>query len=247
MSEPEPFAVSGAEPPGGSSNAKSLLFLGAGLVLLGAIGAGAWFLLSGDDDEAATTATTVFQTEIGGGDSPTTTVAGSGDTDAPATSSAPAADGKGTVDNPYAVGEPIDVRYEDLDSGQERVWSIEVLEPLSNITNAVAEENQFNDPPPDDAQFMGAPVRVTYVSGPAPASMFELSFKAVGPSGVVVATFDPSCGVIPNALDTFAELFEGGVVEGNLCWTVSDADQDDLTMIVEVFFSDETAYAELNG
>jgi hypothetical protein len=94
---------------------------------------------------------------------------------------------------------------------------------------------------------MSAPIRVTYVSGPAPASLFELTFKAVGPSGVVLTTFDPSCGVIPDALDTFAELFEGGAVEGNVCWPAGEVEQQDLTMMVEVFFDDATVYADLTG
>jgi len=248
VAEPEPFAMSGQDSSGGSSGGKRAVFLVGGLALLAAVGAGAWFALGSSDDDAATTATTVFQTQIGDDEeSADTTVAGGDETEATDTTAAPVVESKGSIDDPYAVGEPIEVRYEDFDSGEERVWRVEVLEPLTNLTNAVAEENQFNDPPPADAQFMGSPVRVTYVSGPAPASLFELSFKAVGPSGVVVATFDPSCGVVPDSLDTFAELFEGGSVEGNLCWTVGSADQADLTMIVEVFFSDEMVYADLTG
>ena len=94
---------------------------------------------------------------------------------------------------------------------------------------------------------MGVPIRVTYASGPVPASLFELTFKAVGPSGVVLTTFDPSCGVIPNELDTFAELFEGGTVEGDVCWPVPSGDIGNLTMIVEVFLDDATVYVDLDG
>ncbi len=249
---PDPF-VSGDDTASGS-NAKPALIAGGVLVGLIAVGAGAWFALGSDSDDDAAPATTVFQTEIGdgagsdGGDDTTVTTADAStdDPDGPdTTASAPA--GRGSIDDPYAVGDTIVVEYEDFDTGELRLWNIEVLEPLRDITDAVAEENQFNEPPPADARFMGAPLRVTYVSGPAPASLFEISFKAVGPSGVVLATYDPSCGVIPDALDTFAELFPGGVAEGNVCWTVGSADQSDLTMIVEVFFDDATAYADLTG
>ena len=77
--------------------------------------------------------------------------------------------------------------------------------------------------------------------------MFELTFKAVGPSAVVMTTFDPSCGVIPDGLDTLAEVFEGGVVEGNVCWSARPSDVDDLTMLIEVFLEDTEIYVDLAG
>lgn len=244
----DPDAFAGSSDDGSGGNGKRALILGGILAGLIAVGAGAWFALGSDDDEAAP-ATSVAPTQLDDDADTTTTTTGGDDTgdETTDTTAAAVADGKGTVDDPYAIGDTIEIRYDDFESGEERVWNVVVLEPLSNITDAVAAENQFNDPPPPDTQFMGAPIRVTYVSGPSPATLFELSFKAVGPSGVVVATFDPSCGVIPNALDTFAELFEGGTVEGNVCWTVGPQDQSDLTMIVEVFFSDEAVYADLTG
>ncbi len=244
---PEPF-VAGTQPSSGG-NGKPILIAAVVLLGLGAVGAGAWFALASDDDGEAGPATTVFQTQIDDNeeDSTATSTPDTGEEVDATDTTVAVASAKGSVDDPYAVGDTIVVEYEDFESGELRLWNIEVLEPLRDLTDAVAEENQFNEPPPADARFMGAPVRVTYVSGPAPASLFELTFKAVGPSGVVLATFDPSCGVIPEALDTFAELFPGGEVEGNVCWTVGSEDQTDLTMIVEVFFDDATAYADLTG
>lgn len=248
----EPFVSETNTPSGG--NGKPMLIAAAVLLGLVAVGAGAWFALSSDGDDEAAPATTVFQTQIDDDEGSTAATAPDTDDDPDTDDGADTTEttaaviaSRGSADDPHAVGETIVVEYEDFDSGELRTWNIEVLEPLRDLTDAVAEENQFNDPPPADARFMGAPVRVTYVSGPAPASLFELTFKAVGPSGVVLATFDPSCGVVPDALDTFAELFPGGAVEGNVCWTVGSADQADLTMIVEVFFDDATAYVDLTG
>lgn len=253
---PDAFATVGDGSGDGSGNGKRLLALGAVLVGLIAVGVGAFVALGSGDDDEASPATTVAPTQLDDTDTtdtsdPAATEAGGEDdepVDSSDTTAAPESTAGGSsLDDPLAIGETIEVRYEDFDTEEERVWNIVVLEPLRNITDEVAAENQFNDPPPPDTQFMGAPVRVTYVSGPEPATLFELSFKAVGPSGVVVATFDPSCGVVPNSLDTFAELFQGGSIEGNLCWTVSTQDQEDLTMIVEVFFNDAVVYADLTG
>lgn len=228
----------------GGGNGKTFIVLGAVLVLLTAIGGGAFLLLSSGDDDDAAPATTVFQTQLDDtGDAPTTTVA---DGDTSATTAAVVA-GKGSIEDPYAIGDAALVQYTDGATGELRVWQVEVLSGASDITQSVLDENQFNDPPAAGQQFVGVPIRVTYVSGPAPASLFELTFKAIGPSGVVLTTFDPSCGVVPDALDTFAELFEGGAVEGNICWPSSPADAGDLTMMIEVFLDDEVVHIDLGG
>jgi hypothetical protein len=241
----------GTAPPSSSGNGKAIVLIAVVLVGVVALGVGAFVALnSSEDDSADITATTVFQTQADDiSEAPSTTSAGDDDGDASESSDTTAAvvAGKGSLDDPYAVGELFPVAYEDFDSGDQRVWNIEVLEPIRDITDAVAEENQFNDPPEEGSRFMGAPLRVTYASGPVPASLFELTFKAFGPSGVVLATFDPSCGVIPDELDTFAELFEGGTVEGNVCWAVPSGDIGELTMIVEVFLDDVSVYADLDG
>lgn len=244
----EGSTFAGTAPPSSSGNGKAILFVAVVLVGLVALGAGAFVALSSSDDDATeATATTVFQTQAGDvSEGSSTTTDDSEDNGSPATTAA-VVDGRGSLDDPYAIGESFPISYEDFDSGEQRVWNIEVLESIRDITEAVAEENQFNDPPEEGSRFMGAPIRVTYASGPVPASLFELTFKAVGPSGVVLATFDPSCGVIPDELDTFAELFEGGAVEGNVCWSVPSGDIGQLTMIVEVFLDDVTVYADLDG
>lgn len=230
----------------GGGNGKTLLVLGVVLLGLIGIGAGAFFALGSDDEDDVVVATTVFQTQQSDlVDGPATTTVGGDDLTSEPTVAAVV--GKGSLDDPYQVGESIDLQYTDGASGELRTWSVEVLSPASDITQAVLDENQFNDPPEDGQQFVGVPVRVTYVAGPAPASLFELTFKAVGPSGVVLTTFDPSCGVVPDALDTFAELFEGGAVEGNICWAASPADAADLTMLLEVFLDDTQIYADLGG
>jgi len=228
---------------GDSGNGKTFAVIAAVLVGLLAMGGLAYLLIGPADNEEPATASTLFPSDQGDiGDAATTTEPG--DDPAPVVSAPP---GKGSVDDPYEVGDEIVVQYTDGATGELRTWSIEVLDAASDITQAVLDENQFNDGPEGELRFIGAPIRVTYVSGPAPASLFELTFKAIGPSGDVLTTFDPSCGVIPDALDTFAEIFEGGSVEGNVCWNASPSDAADLTLRIEVFLEDTEIYADLGG
>lgn len=229
---------------GSGGKGRTILVLGVVLFALLAIGGAAYMLLASDDDEAASPASTLFPTDEGDGDQVSPDTTQSGDEPEVEVSVVP---GKGSIEDPYVIGEQVVIQYTDGASGEQRTWAIEVLGEASNITQAVLDENQFNDAPPGDQQFMGVPIRVTYVSGPAPASLFELTFKAVGPSGLVLTTFDPSCGVIPDALDTFAEIFEGGTVDGSICWSASPGDADDLTMLIEVFLEDTEIYVDLES
>lgn len=152
---------------------------------------------------------------------------------------------RGSIEDPYTIGEPIRLEYVDAASGDEKIWIVEALAPAADRTGEVLAENQFNDPPPGDSLFVLAPVRVTYESGPAPASLFDLNFKAIGPSGVVLTTFDPSCGVVPNGLDSLVELFPGGTVEGNICWVARAGDAVDLMMMLEVFLIEGETFVDL--
>ena len=242
-------AAPGVEPDtarkrGGGGGGRTLFVLAAVLFALLAIGGGVYALLSSDDAETTAPTSTLFAPSQGDADeaSPGTTEAG----DEPVTTVS-VVPGKGSIEDPYEVGEQIVVEYTDAASEELRTWTVEVLGNARDITQAVLDENQFNEAPGGGQRFIGVPIRVTYVSGPAPASLFELTFKAVGPSGDVLTTFDPSCGVVPNALDTFAEISRGNVVEGSICWTASPADAADLTMLIEVFLEDTEIYADLSN
>lgn len=217
------------------------------LVALLAVGAVTIFRAT-DDDGSTAPATTVPPSEVTVEDAFELPAA-----EDPATSTTteavpttPPPPERGSIEDPYEPGEPIRLEYADAASGEDKIWVIEVLAPAAERTGDVLAENQFNDPPPDDSFFVLAPVRVTYESGPAPASLFDLNFKAIGPSGVVMTTFDPPCGVVPDGLDSLVELFPGGTVEGNICWVARSADASDLTMMLEVFLIEGETYVDLS-
>ncbi len=250
----------GSPPPTGSSDGsgsgKILAILG-GLLLVVILGVGGLIALlrGGDDDTASATTTVPVATLPDDTATDATTADTTADTTAETTADTTAdttaetvsgSDPTGSFANPYGVGERVVVFYDDFETSEERTWVIEVLSSPEDITQAVADENQFNDPPPDGKVFGAVRVRVTYQSGPAPADIFDLNFNAVGPSGVVLKTFVESCGVTPDELPTFSELFPGGSVEGNVCWAMDPGDLADLTMLLEVIFVDGEIYIDLN-
>jgi len=135
----------------------------------------------------------------------------------------------GTRETPYPVGAVVPL----IDG-----WELSVRSSTPDGTEAVLDENQFNDPPDDGRQFFLARVRATATQ--AEPDRFDGSFRlrAVGASGVAYSTFEDSCGVIPDALSN-REVFPGGTVEGNVCWEVSNGDAGSLLL-----FDDDFAYGD---
>lgn len=161
------------------------------------------------------------------------------------TDTTPAATGPGTPAEPYRVDEPFEVRYQDTDVAAERTWRIEVTGPATPRTADVVAANQFNQPPPEGEEFVLVPLRLEYVDGPTSGSLFDLNFKAVTDTGVTLTTFDPSCGVLPDGIDTLQELSPGEVVEGTICWVVAEGDLDGLLLSIEVFLNEGETYVDI--
>ena len=115
-------------------------------------------------------------------------------------------------------------------------WSIVVLGVNPDATAAVLTGNQFNAPPQAGRQFFLVRVAASYLGTGSATIASSVGFEAVGASAVAYSTFDPSCGVIPDQLPS-AEVFEGGTIEGNVCFQVRTEDVDSLVLFVEPFFS----------
>ena len=125
-------------------------------------------------------------------------------TSAPESSTAEAAsDERGTRDAPVAAGETVRV-------GE---WDVSVLSATEDATDAVLEENEFNDPPGEDKQFFIVEVSATYQGDDSEALFTGLTVTTVGDSAVAY-DFEDTCGVIPDELDTFSEVFQGALRRG---------------------------------
>ncbi len=127
--------------------------------------------------------------------------------------------GLGTRANPIPIGQPAAIG-----DG----WELTVLSVTPDATDLVLAENTYNDPPAADHQFFIANVRITY-TGDDSDTFYGWGMSAVGQSAVAYTQFDDDCGSIPNELSS-RELFTGGTIEGNLCWSIATSDADSLVL-----------------
>ena len=108
-------------------------------------------------------------------------------------------------------------------------WRLKVLSSTPDATAAVLDENQFNDPPKAGEQFFMARVSATFTG--AGSGRFEGSYRlrAVGAAAVSYSEFENSCGEIPDEL-TESEVFTGGTITGNVCWSIRSTDAASLVL-----------------
>ena len=138
---------------------------------------------------------------------------------------APTPDGQiGSRGNPHPLGTPVPV-------GE---WDITVTGAIDDATTEVLAENSFNEAPADGRQFAIVGIEATYRGGESDILFASTSFNVVGPRAVSY-TGEDACGVVPEELDAFSEVFPGGTIAGNLCWSVMSGDIDGL-----VFYSQES-------
>lgn len=131
----------------------------------------------------------------------------------------------GTRDNPMPFGASAA-----LGDG----WTLRVVEVIPNATDAVLAENQFNEPPEQGKQFFIVRVAMTFTGTGSDDVSAGLRLRLVGDSAVAYTTYNDSCGVVPDRLpDT--EVFTGGTVEGNLCWSVKSSDVGSLVLFDDAY------------
>jgi hypothetical protein len=175
------------------------------------------------DDGAASTSTEAAATS-GGSTTSATAEASSGDDTA-----------AGTLESPVPGGE----------FAQVGDWKVRVIEVTHDGTDLVLEENQFNDPPEEGDQFFIATLEAEYTGTESGSFWIDMTWKALGPSAVAYESFEATCGTFPDSISDAGETFPGGVVTGNVCWSVSAADAADLVMLLEDAFSFDDSAREV--
>lgn len=146
-------------------------------------------------------------------------------------------DEPGSRGNPIAVGE----------TGTVGTWEISVLASTPDATALVMAENPYNDPPTDGHQFAIIEVSATNRGIESGAPFTALTFSVVGNSAVAYGS-DAMCGVIPDDFPDFTEVFTGGTVTGNLCWSVTTDDAGSLILMVKAAFGfdEERVFFEIS-
>jgi hypothetical protein len=110
-------------------------------------------------------------------------------------------------------------------------WLIEVREVNLDATDAVREENEFQDTPAAGNRFVLIRIGATYASPDEGQLAFDVEFQAIAESGAVYDVFD-DCGMIPDRLDLGQRVSGGGTLVGNLCYEVAAEDVDSLVLYV---------------
>lgn len=137
--------------------------------------------------------------------------------------------------DPIEVGTPVDVG---------EGWTLTVTSPAADVTDAVAAENQFNDPPPDGFRYVAVDVEYRYDGPAAAASPFEVSTRMVGDGNTALTK---GCGVIPEPVDTFADVFVGGAASGSLCYITPVDDVGTVVVYASTSFDGETYFFAADG
>lgn len=126
-------------------------------------------------------------------------------------------------------------------------WVIKVLGATPNANRQLAGANQFNEPPAPGKQFFMAKVEATYEGGEDAAedsaNLFMLEFQAVGDKSVGYSEASDDCGVVPDELDAFKDVYVGGRISGNVCWAIDSADEASLVLRVSSFGGTEVFFA----
>jgi hypothetical protein len=134
-------------------------------------------------------------------------------------------------DTPITLGEP----------GLVGDYALKVVEVTPDATDIVMLENQFNDPPSPGNVFFLARIEATYTGVATGTPWVDLDFNVVGSSNRGYSESDFDCGVIPDEASNAPELFQGGVAQFNVCWSVPAAEASSLVMYVEEGFSFDDA------
>lgn len=143
-------------------------------------------------------------------------------------SAEPAAE-EGTRDNPYPIGTT-------LESDD---WELTINEVELDATEEVMAENEFNEEPSEDSQYVLVNLTATYVGDDGNGDMPWVMVSYVTPGGNTINSYDANA-VAPDGFDDSETLYEGASTSGNVVIEAPSEDVEDGTLAVEVSaFSDK--------
>jgi hypothetical protein len=125
----------------------------------------------------------------------------------------------GTREHPIPVGQRAQLGDD---------WQVMVIAVTPDATDQVMQESSFNEPPAPGHQFFIVTLRVTY-TGDDSDDFSTWNLGAVGQTAIGYNAFDDDCGTIPDELSN-REIFPGGTIEGNLCWSIASEDANSLVL-----------------
>lgn len=120
-------------------------------------------------------------------------------------------------------------------------WELTVTDVNLDAADFLASQDDFIDPPEAGEVYVLISLSATYSgNGEDDSTSFFFSFShgAVGDSSVAYDPFQDACTFfdLPNGFDDSREVFEGGTIEGDICYSVDESDADSLLFFVEESF-----------
>ena len=138
--------------------------------------------------------------------------------------------------NPIALGEAVP-----LGEG----WTITVRGVELDATASLVAADEFTDAAPAGKVFTLVDYELAYDGTDEPQSGFSVDVVVVGDSNVS-GSDDCAVSGIPDEIDRFADVFAGGSISGNDCFTVDAADVDSLVLYASAdFFGDSASILAL--
>ena len=108
-------------------------------------------------------------------------------------------------------------------------WDISVVSFDGNANSEIAEENQFNEPPPDGHVYVLVHFQGTYTGTEFGSLWLDLDYYVVGNTNI---TYEQAWVVTPNDLTNLPDALPGGTVGGNLAFLVPEDVVDSLLLLV---------------
>ncbi len=108
-------------------------------------------------------------------------------------------------------------------------WDISVMSFDGNANSEIAEENQFNEPPPDGHVYVLVHVQGIYTGTEFGSLWLDLDYYVVGNTNI---TYDQAWVVTPNDLSNLPDALPGGSVGGNLAFLVPEDVVGSLLLLV---------------
>lgn len=118
-------------------------------------------------------------------------------------------------------------------------WAVTVLGFTQDAWPELQRASEYNDPPAAGRQYVMVRLRATY-TGTGSSSFLESggSRNLVGLSNLGYASYDSYCSVVvPQEFDASRDVFTGGSLEGDTCWSVSAEDAVSPTFYVDGDYS----------
>lgn len=123
------------------------------------------------------------------------------------------------------------------DSSGSPVWEVTLQESVLNVNDIVAQENQFNDPPPAGLQYAAATFGVTYLGSEKGFPGMDLNVAFVTADGTTHKPSDISV-VGPDELSNENELYQGGTAVGSAYIAIPTAGAATGTWRISQFLND---------